>query len=118
MNRMKNILIDKFDAIRRQNPNATVVNLIAGMLIIVFLAIFSVWYFGNGANLFNQEMDGQNVTEGQRSMITVEQGEGLWQIAERVCGDGELYNEIAEENGLNMWAGLETGQQLTVSCDY
>ena len=125
MLRMRNIINDKFDVIRGRNPNATVGNLAAGTLILVLLAIFSVWYFGDRGgpeglqNLLNRESEEmEQVLEMEENTVVVEQGEGLWQLTERVCGDGELYNHVAEENGMSIWTQLEVGQELIVSCNY
>ena len=52
------------------------------------------------------------------SVAVVEEGEGLWHVAERVCGDPEVYNFVAEENGLSVWDWVAEGQELTVTCDY
>jgi hypothetical protein len=46
----------------------------------------------------------------------VQKGEGLWQVAQRVCGDGEKYNVLAAANGLNVWEGLAEGMTLKVVC--
>ncbi len=47
----------------------------------------------------------------------VQPGEGLWHFAKRVCGDGEKYNYIADENNLNVHtAKLAPGQKLKVNC--
>ena len=120
MNRMKNILTDKFDVIRRQNPNATVGNLVVGTLILVLLAVLSVWYFGKSGNETLQNLltcePTEELSEVQGNMVVVQEGEGLWQVAERVCGDGELYNKVAEENGFSVWSELNAGQELKVTC--
>jgi len=47
----------------------------------------------------------------------VQKGEGLWQVAQRVCGDGEKYNILANANGLNVWEGLNEGMTLKVVCN-
>ena len=125
MERMKNIINDRFEVMRNRNPNNTTGNLVAGALILVLLAVFSVWYFGDEGgseglqNLFTGEQGEEMMVEEETAnTVTVEAGEGLWQIAERVCGDGELYNEVAAENGLSVWAQIAVGQELTVSCEY
>jgi hypothetical protein len=48
---------------------------------------------------------------------TVQKGEGLWQVAQRVCGDGEKYSKLAVANGLNVWDELEVGMTLKVVCN-
>lgn len=47
---------------------------------------------------------------------TVQKGEGLWHVAQRVCGDGEKYNVLANANGLNVWEDLNEGMTLKVVC--
>lgn len=46
----------------------------------------------------------------------VQKGEGLWHVAQRVCGDGEKYNVLANANGLNVWEELNEGMTLKVVC--
>jgi len=46
----------------------------------------------------------------------VQKGEGLWHVAQRVCGDGEKYNILANANGLNVWEDLAEGMTLKVVC--
>ncbi len=46
----------------------------------------------------------------------VQKGEGLWHVAQRVCGDGEKYNVLAAANGLNVWEDLNEGMTLKVVC--
>jgi len=46
----------------------------------------------------------------------VQKGEGLWHVAQRVCGDGEKYNVLANANGLNVWEDLNEGMTLKVVC--
>lgn len=120
-------------------------NLVTGAAILVLVGLFSVWYFtnqssqtneqllgvedtsittdGSGANL--ADVPGTNSPEVDASqidaegMITVQEKEGLWQVAERVCGDGERYNFIADENGLSIWwAPTYPGQRLKANCGY
>lgn len=115
---MKNILTNKFDVIRSKNPDRVVTNLVIGITIVIVLAVFSVWYFGD-RNLFGENPDVTDElveSDLDETAVVVQRGEGLWQVAERVCGDGEFYNEIAEENGLSAQASLETGQVLKVNC--
>ena len=46
----------------------------------------------------------------------VQKGEGLWHVGQRVCGDGEKYNILANANGLNVWEDLNEGMTLKVVC--
>lgn len=57
---------------------------------------------------------GAAVTSGT---TVVQKGEGLWQVAQRVCGDGEKYNILANANGLSVWEGLREGMTLKVVCN-
>ena len=43
---------------------------------------------------------------------TVQEGEGLWQIAEKVYGDGEMFNEIMKENKLENPDAIFPGMKL------
>lgn len=123
------------DKMKKENPNANWSNLITGFVILVILAVFSVWYFGQNSNLTVPVTSGETVQkgideknaavqegengivqEGVQEIIT-QQGEGLWQVAERVCGDPEKYNLLAEQNGLTIWSQVSEGTVLKVNCN-
>ena len=128
--------LDNFmEKLKKDNPDANWTNLLTGIGILVLVAVFSVWYFGkNEGNVFSgsgsddgsQEMQGKSddveVDENGKPLsehqVKVQAGEGLWHVSERVCGDGELYNYVANENDLSVWSSLNEGQILTVTCDY
>lgn len=111
---MKNILVGKFDVIRRRKPNEVAIGMLVGILIIVALAVFSV-YSGN-TNFQSDLQTPEDLSITEPNTVTVERGEGLWQIAQRVCGDGHFYDQVAKENGLAINSSLETGQVLKVTC--
>lgn len=137
MDKLKKILNDLMNKIKKENPNANWSNLLTGFAILVILTVFSVWYFGqntsnidNKAGEENQETESgikkestetgtsqKDLTSGDMQEITVESNEGLWQVAERVCGDGEKYNVIAEQNDLTIWSTLSDGQTLKATCN-
>jgi len=114
--------------VKKQNPDANWANLLTGVGIFILIAVFSIWYFGKGPNAYvdkyelSDEVSGQGESFAEEfdeeGNVIVQKGEGLWQVAERVCGDGELYNFVALENNISHWALLEQGQRLKVSCDY
>ena len=126
MDKLKKILNDLMNKIKKENPNANWNNLLTGFAILAILAVFSVWYFGQ--NTTNIESDikkestetgnsQKDLTLGDVQEVMVESNEGLWQVAERVCGDGEKYNMIAEQNGLTIWSTLSDGETLKVNCN-
>jgi 5'-nucleotidase len=43
---------------------------------------------------------------------TVQEGEGLWQIAEKVYGDGEMFNEIMKANKIQNPDQIYVGMKL------
>ncbi|OGC56320.1 hypothetical protein A3H26_01875 [candidate division WWE3 bacterium RIFCSPLOWO2_12_FULL_36_10] len=117
------------DKIKEDNPKANWGNLITGIGILVLIAFFSVWYFGKTSNntglnqIINSVKNGNIKTEvqgttdtSQAIKVEVLSGEGLWQVAERVCGDGEKYNYMALANNLNLWSEIKSGQSLVVDC--
>ena len=126
MKRIKEGLDNFMEEIKMDNPEANWGNLLTGVSILVLIAVFSIWYFGNPSEnrgSFLSEIlniQGEEIQEGimDESVAVVEEGEGLWHVAERVCGDPEVYNFVAEENGLSVWDWVAEGQELTVTCDY
>ncbi|MBI2620693.1 hypothetical protein HYW61_00515 [candidate division WWE3 bacterium] len=99
-------------------------NLLTGTVLLVIIATFSVWYFVNRPATRNiligtdSVKSRQPVSAQKEAVAEVEvlEGEGLWQVAERVCGDGEAYNYLAFVNGLSVLSDLSAGQELKVSC--
>ena len=59
---------------------------------------------------------GEKGAEPVTGTTVVQKGEGLWHVAQRVCGDGEKYNVLASANGLNVWEELNEGMTLKVVC--
>ena len=59
---------------------------------------------------------GEKGSEVTGEVAVVQKGEGLWQVAQRVCGDGEKYNILANANGLSVWGALSEGMTLKVVC--
>ena len=59
---------------------------------------------------------GEKGAEPTLGTTIVQKGEGLWHVAQRVCGDGEKYNVLASANGLNVWEELNEGMTLKVVC--
>ena len=137
MDKLKKILNDLMNKIKKENPNANWSNLLTGFAILVILAVFSVWYFGQNATTIDDKTGGEtqetesgvkngpsdtensqkDVISAGAQEVTVQSSEGLWQVAERVCGDGEKYNIIAEQNGLTIWSVLSDGQTLKANCN-
>lgn len=116
---------------KRDNPNANWKNLVTGLLILVLVGLFSVWYFSStptDAPFFENLVDTTNTDTSSddtssesvavdAGMVVVGETEGLWQVAERVCGDGEKYTYLAEANGMSIWyAPVVPGQQLILDC--
>ncbi len=125
MNKIRQKLEEIMQEVRKENPNANWGNLLTGIIILVLIAVFSTWYFSNSSengmgllsDLFGNQEE-QLVEIETSDAVVVQAGEGLWHVAQRVCGDAELYNHVAAENGLGIWSALNEGQELTVSCDY
>ncbi len=59
---------------------------------------------------------GEKGAEPATGTTVVQKGEGLWHVAQRVCGDGEKYNVLAGANGLSVWEELNEGMTLKVVC--
>lgn len=56
-------------------------------------------------------------SENAEGTTVVARGEGLWNVAQRVCGDAEKYNVLANANGLNIWEDLNEGMTLKIVCE-
>ncbi|PIS22129.1 hypothetical protein COT50_03620 [candidate division WWE3 bacterium CG08_land_8_20_14_0_20_41_10] len=123
--------------IKKQNPNANWANLLTGVAVLVMVAVFSYAYFtkSKGGNVIiddsklveqvTKEQPANTVDETTipsetsipaEETTVVQKGEGLWHVAQRVCGDGEKYNVLANANGLNVWEDLNEGMTLKVVC--
>lgn len=60
---------------------------------------------------------GEKGSVASSATTVVQKGEGLWHVAQRVCGDGEKYNTLATANGLSVWEELNEGMTLKVVCN-
>lgn len=141
---LKTRLTDLMSKMEKENPNANWKNLVTGIALLLVVLVFSTWYFTHNPSPIENDTslpeisdyinkDQQDTNNQEQSMVNednsmvmekkdytqdeVQPGEGLWQFAKRVCGDGEKYNYIAEENNLNInTAKLVPGQKLKVNC--
>jgi hypothetical protein len=117
------------EKLKEDNPNANWKNLVTGVVILLLVVVFSVWYFssnpggsGNGDNgdmMLDGDVEGSDtaINDAGKTIIVVQKGEGLWQVAKRVCGDGEMYNHLARANDLNIFRSeLSEGQELILDC--
>jgi hypothetical protein len=128
LNNLKKKLNNTMNRIRKENPNANWRNLITGIVILVLLGVFSTWYLSsdqtdglfNDANLDSNNsliFEDNNSDADNSGVTTVQAGEGLWQVAERVCGRSEAYVYLAEANNMSVWwAPLVVDQELIVDC--
>lgn len=137
LNELKEKLNAVMAKIKKQNPNANWANLLTGVAVLVMVAVFSYAYFtkSKGGNVIiddsklveqvTKEQPANTVDETTipsetsipaEETTVVQKGEGLWHVAQRVCGDGEKYNVLANANGLNVWEDLNEGMTLKVVC--
>jgi len=137
LNELKEKLNAVMAKIKKQNHNANWANLLTGVAVLVMVAVFSYAYFtkSKGGNvIINDSKLVEQVTKEQpantvdettipsetsipaEETTVVQKGEGLWHVAQRVCGDGEKYNVLANANGLNVWEDLNEGMTLKVVC--
>ncbi len=138
LDRIKAKFDELVDIIKKENPNASFKNLVTGIVILVLVSVFSVWYFnstpsdktfinelrrGSTPQLpdlvenSEEEVLAKDSVFDTSEYVTVEKGEGLWHVAKRACGDGEKYKYLAKANNLNIHrARLSVGQQLILDC--
>lgn len=121
---------------QKKNTGTNGASLFTGIALLIMVAAFSYEYFSKGRVGNTVKLPSSEVLAGNTSTLqetsdtienstpsvlpettTVEKGEGLWQVAQRICGDGEKYNLIAQANNLNVWEGLIEGMTLKVVCE-
>lgn len=119
--------------LKSQNPMATWKNVFLGFAVVMIVVVSSLIYFNKlASNALTTDTTKQievekpqipdntplNVKkEVEKEFTTVQEGEGLWNVAERVCQDGEKYVVLAQANGLDSEAAVTPGQKLLVKCD-
>jgi hypothetical protein len=115
-----------------QNPMATWKNVFLGFAVVMLVVASSLIYFNKlAANSVVQDSTKEIETQKPAApktetpevkvekdeYTTVLEGEGLWNVAERVCNDGEKYVVLAEANDLNSESAVSAGQKLLVKCN-
>lgn len=72
------------------------------------------YLINDGTGWVNYEaVNNSNVSEAQEEKIyTVQSGDSLWSIAERLYGDGSRYTELAEKNNIENAAVIYAGQEI------
>ena len=71
------------------------------------------YLINDGTGWVNDEAINNNASEAPEEKIyTVQSGDSLWSIAERLYGDGSRYTELAEKNNIKNAAVIYAGQQI------
>jgi nucleoid-associated protein YgaU len=124
-------------SLKQENPLASWKNLILGMSVVLLVIFSSLLYFNRlSANttsndaILNLETNSPstitppveirsstNKSTTEDKYVTVLDGEGLWNVAERICKDGEKYTVLAQANGLDPESAVNPGQRLLVKCN-
>lgn len=131
--------------LQEQNPMASWKNLFLGLGVVLIVVVSSLLYFNRlAANAIvsdavtkttpvqpayiekrtTSQTKGTKATQNKantavnkQEFTTVQEGEGLWNVAERVCKDGEKYVILAQANDLVVDEAVNTGQKLLVKCE-
>lgn len=120
--------------LKSQNPMATWKNVFLGFAVVMLVVVSSLIYFNKLASntvatdaTKQIEVEKPQIPENtplnvekeevEEEFTTVLEGEGLWNVAERVCKDGEKYVVLAQANGLDSEAAVTPGQKLLVKCN-
>lgn len=124
-----NMMVD----LKKHNEYSTWKNLTLGLTVVLLVVVLSVMYFNRlSQSLEIQPLSDEQVASmgqkiepkapvkskeaNQEEKVTVQEGEGLWHVALRVCGTGEAYSILAEANNLTFESEVFVGQQLIVKC--
>jgi cytochrome b involved in lipid metabolism len=87
------------------------------LLVFVVLLVLGIWWFrrdNSASNSSNAPVSTQTTVTKTPFIHTVEQGEGLWQVAQKELGDGHKWVEIAAANNVQKPYILTVGQKLTI----
>ncbi len=119
--------------LKKHNEYSTWKNLTLGLTVVLLVVVLSVMYF----NRLSQSLEIDSLSDEQvasmsqkfepkttvkpeevkqEEKVTVQEGEGLWHVALRVCGTGEAYSKLAEANNLTIDSEVFVGQQLLLKC--
>ncbi len=120
--------------LKEQNPMSSWKNLFLGVSVVMLVILSSLVYFNKlAANAIVEDKtkeieiskpsttlkpkNEKTLTKKDDVYTNVLEGEGLWNVAERVCKDGEKYVILAQANGLYPESEVVLGQKLLVKCD-
>ena len=129
----KNLLTVLMTDLKKQNEYSTWKNLTLGLSVVVLVVFLSISYFNRisrsleitplsdqDTNLVKEmpKKDTKPNTQEvkQDNKVVVQEGEGLWHVAQRVCGNGEAYSALAEANNLTIDSEVFVGQELVLQC--
>lgn len=119
--------------LKKHNEYSTWKNLTLGLTVVILVVVFSVMYFNRLSQSLeidplsdeqvasmSQKIESKTTVKPeevkQEEKVTVQEGEGLWHVALRVCGTGEAYSILAEANNLTIDSEVFVGQQLLLKC--
>ncbi|MEN9389055.1 MAG: hypothetical protein RLY61_139 [Candidatus Parcubacteria bacterium] len=131
---VKNVFTTVLTDLKKQNEYSTWKNLTLGLTVVLLVVIFSVAYFNRlSQSLEIQPLSAEQTASTQPKVqrqlstktpkstkeekVTVQEGEGLWHVALRVCGTGEAYSKLAEANNLTIDSEVFVGQELLRKCN-
>jgi hypothetical protein len=130
---VKQLFTNMMADLKKHNEYSTWKNLTLGLTVVILVVVFSVMYFNRlSQSLEIQPLSDEQVASmgqkiepkapakskenSQDEKVTVQEGEGLWHVALRVCGTGEAYSILAEANNLTIDSEVFVGQQLLLKC--
>ncbi len=126
------------EELKVENPAASWKHLTTGFVVVLVVVFLSIAYFNrltatgvveplgevNFGNTPKTEPvppeikdKKEQLQEAKEEFVEVKDGEGLWHVAQRVCGSGEDYSTLAEANGLTIYSEVVVGQKLLKKCD-
>ena len=73
---------------------------LGAIVIVAIAAVFFVFLRGNFTSTTTPIDESLDVTQTETKTYTLQEGEGLWDVAVKFYGDGNRWVEIAEENNL------------------
>ena len=133
MTGIKQLFTNMMVNLKKHNQYSTWKNLTLGLTVVLLVVVLSIMYFNRlSRSLEIQPLSDEQVAstiqnkepktpikskeEDTEKKVIVQEGEGLWHVALRVCGTGEAYSVLAEANNLTIESEVFVGQQLILKC--
>lgn len=115
----KNTRTSVAQSTKTDSPRSNILNLFVGVIVVILLGIGISLIVRKTGNILPQGAQTQQTQTsiGEQKLYTVQKGDTLWSISEKVYNDGFKWKEIAQANNISNPSQISEGMELKLDSD-